>query len=61
MVVTSASGNPEAIRHGIDGLVGPRGNIAGLGEAIGKLARDPKPRAGHGSLGRGTGAGLVFN
>ena len=41
MVVTSASGNPEAIRYGIDGLVVPRGDIAGLGEAVGKLARDP--------------------
>lgn len=44
MVVTDVGGNPEAVRHGVDGLVVPAHHPEALGKAILSLALDPARR-----------------
>jgi glycosyltransferase involved in cell wall biosynthesis len=41
VIVTAVGGNPEIVRDGVEGLHIPRGDWAGLGEAIRKVFNDP--------------------
>src|SRR5262249_35738590 len=49
VVVTDVGGNPEIVRHGIDGLLAPRGDAAAVAAALLRLLDDPRSAA---SMGR---------
>lgn len=50
-VVTAVGGNPEIVRDGIDGLLAPRGDDAGLAAAMIALLADPARAAEMGRAG----------
>lgn len=52
MVVTDVGGNSEAVRHGIEGLVVPRGDVDAIAQAILDLAGDMELRTKMGAAGR---------
>jgi glycosyltransferase involved in cell wall biosynthesis len=52
MVVTDVGGNPEAVRHGVTGLVVPPADSRALGQAILTLSQDPRLRAAMGERAR---------
>ena len=41
VVVTDVGGNPELVRHGVEGLLFPRGDAAGCAAAFRRLFADP--------------------
>jgi glycosyltransferase involved in cell wall biosynthesis len=51
VVVTAVGGNPEIVRDGVDGLLAPRGDAAGLGTALLRLLNDPALAARMGESG----------
>ena len=52
VVVYKAGGPGSLVRHGVDGLVVPCGDVAGLAAALDRLAGDPAARARMGAAGR---------
>jgi glycosyltransferase involved in cell wall biosynthesis len=52
VVVTEVGGNPEMVRHGVDGLLVGRGNAEAAGAALLRLLDDPSAAAGMGAAGR---------
>jgi glycosyltransferase involved in cell wall biosynthesis len=52
VVVTAVGGNPEIVRHGVEGLLVPRGDAAGVTAAILGLLDDPAAAAALGAAGR---------
>jgi len=53
VVVTAVGGNPEIVRHGIDGLLFPRADVAAGAECFRTLLRDPELGRTLGANGRG--------
>jgi glycosyltransferase involved in cell wall biosynthesis len=51
-VVTDVGGNPEIVEHGATGLLAPRGDDAGLADAMLALLADPQRRRRMGEAGR---------
>lgn len=49
---TTAGGIPEAVEHGVTGLLAPPGDADGLADAIVTLLKDPAMRAAMGEAGR---------
>jgi glycosyltransferase involved in cell wall biosynthesis len=41
IVASDAGGMPEAVRHGVNGLLVPPGHVSALGDAIGRLLDEP--------------------
>jgi glycosyltransferase involved in cell wall biosynthesis len=52
VVVTAVGGNPEMVRHGVEGLLVPRGDAAGVAAAFLRLLHDPVAAAAMGAAGR---------
>jgi L-malate glycosyltransferase len=52
VVATNAGGIPEAVTHGVNGLLIPVGDAAELASAISRLLKDPSLRAAMGRAGR---------
>jgi glycosyltransferase involved in cell wall biosynthesis len=52
VVVTAVGGNPEMVRHGIDGLLVPRGDAVGAAAALLQILDDPARAAAMGAAGR---------
>jgi glycosyltransferase involved in cell wall biosynthesis len=52
MIATSVGGNPEAVQHGLTGLLVPPRDSNVLGNAILELANDPDKRRAMGAAGR---------
>ncbi len=52
VVATDVGGNGELIKHGVTGLLVPRGDVSMLAEALGQLLRSPSLRARFGAAGR---------
>jgi len=52
VVVTAVGGNPELVRHGIDGLHVPRGDASATATAILQILSDPGTASGMGESGR---------
>jgi L-malate glycosyltransferase len=52
VVVTAVGGNPEMVRHGIDGLLVPRGDVSGAAAALLQILDDPARAAAMGAAGR---------
>jgi len=52
VVVTDVGGNPEIVRHGVDGLLVPRGDDAAEAEAIMQLLDHPHQARAMGEAGR---------
>jgi glycosyltransferase involved in cell wall biosynthesis len=52
VVVTAVGGNPEIVRHGVEGLLAPRGDAAGVAAALLRLLGDPAAAAAMGAAGR---------
>jgi glycosyltransferase involved in cell wall biosynthesis len=51
-IVTDVGGNPELVRHEREGLLFPRGDVAGCASAIRRLFRDPDLAGRLGAAGR---------
>jgi glycosyltransferase involved in cell wall biosynthesis len=52
VVVTAVGGNPEMVRHGVEGLLVPRGDAAGVASAFLRLLDDPAGATALGTAGR---------
>jgi L-malate glycosyltransferase len=52
VVVTAVGGNPEMVRDGVDGMLVPRGDAAGVARAFLRLLDDPAAAAAMGAAGR---------
>lgn len=52
VVVSRLAGTPEVVRHGIEGLLVPPGDVDGLVNAVFQLACDPQQRQRMGVMGR---------
>jgi glycosyltransferase involved in cell wall biosynthesis len=52
VVVTAVGGNPEIVRHGQEGLLVPRGDVAAIAKALLRLLSDPDSRRQLGRAGR---------
>jgi glycosyltransferase involved in cell wall biosynthesis len=52
VVVTAVGGNPEMVRHGVEGLLVPRGDAAGVAAALLRVLDDPTSAATMGAAGR---------
>ena len=52
VVVTAVGGNPELVRHGIDGLHVPRGDAGATATALLQILDDPGPASVMGSAAR---------
>jgi glycosyltransferase involved in cell wall biosynthesis len=52
VVVTDVGGNPEIVRHGVEGLLAPRGAAPAIASALRTLLDDPARAAAMGSAGR---------
>jgi glycosyltransferase involved in cell wall biosynthesis len=52
VVVTEVGGNPEIVRHEVEGLLVPRGDAAGAAAAVLSLLNDPLRAAAMGAAGR---------
>jgi glycosyltransferase involved in cell wall biosynthesis len=52
VVVTAVGGNPEMVRHGVEGLLVPRGDSAAVASAVLRLLDDPATAAALGAAGR---------
>jgi glycosyltransferase involved in cell wall biosynthesis len=52
VVVTAVGGNPEMVRHGVEGLLVPRGDVAGVASALLRLLDDPPAAEAMGAAGR---------
>jgi glycosyltransferase involved in cell wall biosynthesis len=52
VVVTAVGGNPEMVRDGVEGLLVPRGDSAGVAAACMRLLDDPAAAAAMGAAGR---------
>jgi glycosyltransferase involved in cell wall biosynthesis len=52
VVVTAVGGNPEMVRHGVEGLLVPRGDAAGVAAALLRVLDDPAGAATMGAAGR---------
>jgi glycosyltransferase involved in cell wall biosynthesis len=52
VVVTAVGGNAEMVRHGMDGLLVPRGNDAAAAAALLQVLDDPVKAAAMGAAGR---------
>jgi glycosyltransferase involved in cell wall biosynthesis len=52
VVVTAVGGNAEMVRQGLDGLLAPRGDVAGIAAALARLLDDPATAQAMGAAGR---------
>lgn len=52
VVVTAVGGNPEIVRHGVEGLLVPRGDAAAAGRALAAILSDPAMAHALGAAGR---------
>jgi glycosyltransferase involved in cell wall biosynthesis len=52
VLVTAVGGNPEMVRHGIDGLLVPRGDAGGITAGLLRLLDDPAAARAMGAAGR---------
>jgi glycosyltransferase involved in cell wall biosynthesis len=52
VVVTNVGGNPEIVRHGVEGILAPRGDAPAIAAALRTLLDDPVTAAAMGAAGR---------